>query len=394
MKIINVLHHSISPFAGMFPEGDALHYNSGIPMDYARAIQKRYKNIELEVWRPECTCQKVTLWRDNNGITHRIFPSKYIRFGFEISREMLNAISKLQHSSDVFVWMHGLYNLHATLLAPVLHKIPSIVQSHGGLPAPAMSSMSKNHSNRIAYWGWYLPECYALPKYFRVHAISSMEMAALKHYYPASKITLRPAGTDFSVFSQIRRADARNLLKIPRNEPLVFFAGRLIEGKGIEALVQALGLLRDKLPNARLYIAGDGPARASVNHLIESLRLDGNVVLLGHVAHTDLPAWYCAADVTAMPSRHEWFGRVAVESMACGTPVVTTNAGGAIDIVKTFKCGVLVQPDDISQLAAGLSSILQKQVNVSPDIESGRASYDWDSILASSFASLGHLERL
>jgi glycosyltransferase involved in cell wall biosynthesis len=393
MRIINVLHHSISPFAGMFPEGDPLHYNSGIPMEYARAIQKRYKDIDLEVWRPERTCPRLTVWRDSDGITHRIFPSLYMRYGFEFSREMLNAIALLKRSGDVFVWLHGLYNLHSTLLAPVLQKIPSIAQSHGGLPAPLMVEMSKHRLNRFAYWGWYLPEHYAFRRYTRVHAISTMEQTALQHYYPGSVVTLRPAGTDFKVFSPLPRISARKQLGLKPDDLVVFFAGRLTEGKGIVTLVQAIETVKIASPGIKLYIAGDGPAREVVKLLISSLHLEGNTELLGHVSHDTLPTWYSAVDVTAMPSGHEWFGRVAVESMACGTPVITTNAGGAIDIVKTFKCGVLVQPDNVAQLAAGITSVLEKRVNVIPDVASGRVEYDWDSILSSSLASLSKYKR-
>ena len=137
--------------------------------------------------------------------------------------------------------------------------------------------------------------------------------------------------------------------------------------------------------DSRLYLIGTGPYADTVRELISKLDLDEYVMLLGSVSQSELPFYYRAADCTVMPSFLEWFGVVAAESMACGTPVIATEAGGAIDIVREFECGILVPPRDSIALAEAMAEMLSGTVATSPNIERARASFDWTQKLNHTF---------
>lgn len=126
---------------------------------------------------------------------------------------------------------------------------------------------------------------------------------------------------------------------------LVLFAGKLTYFKGADVLLQAARIYEDIAPNRIITLmAGDGELALELRELSRKLGL-GHAYFLGHVPQYALRKLYSAADVTVMPSRREPFGLVAVEALACGTPVIGTNQGGLPDII-TGDVGSLVDVDD------------------------------------------------
>lgn len=149
-------------------------------------------------------------------------------------------------------------------------------------------------------------------------------------------------GTDLSVF----RPGPHDA---PRAPLRVGYSGRLESYKGVDVLLRAM----THLPDAELLIAGDGPQRSQLVELAASLGIEQSVTFLGHLG-PDLPAFYRDLDVLAVPSLPtrgwlEQFGRVVVEAMASGVPVVASRSGALPDVVG--KAGVLVEPGDPRQLA-------------------------------------------
>ena len=134
MKHVHILHHSISPLEGQYPEGDPVLYDLGWPMRFARAQRKRYPQLEIECWRPERTVRETVVWENEDRIIHRVFPSKYLRYNLELSLSMLKAIRDEVQVGESCFFVHGSYNLHAYLLGPIFRTAPAILQSHGGFP--------------------------------------------------------------------------------------------------------------------------------------------------------------------------------------------------------------------------------------------------------------------
>lgn len=169
---------------------------------------------------------------------------------------------------------------------------------------------------------------------------------------------------------------------IERDPELVLCASTPDDGrKRVEILVRAFGRLAAERPGLRLVLAGS--ARPSTQYDLLSLLDDGarpRVGFVGDLQPEELRAWYSTAAVTCLPSLHEAFGLVLVESLAAGTPVVGANHGAIPEIVSP-EVGALFQPDDPQACAAAIRTVLD---SAGPDTRQEcrkRASkYDWDTV--------------
>jgi glycosyltransferase involved in cell wall biosynthesis len=167
---------------------------------------------------------------------------------------------------------------------------------------------------------------------------------------PEEKIRVHHTGVD-AAFVPVERAAAKRSLGI--EGPLIVTAGALIPRKGQSFAIEALALLA----GATLVLIGDGPDRARLEALARRLGVDGRVRFLGSRPHAELPRWLAAADVTLLPSSSEGLANVWVESLACGTPVVTTDVGGAREAIDRPEAGRLA-PRDPAALAAAVRELL------------------------------------
>lgn len=175
-------------------------------------------------------------------------------------------------------------------------------------------------------------------------------------------IEVIPCGTDISNFRIIPQQEARSQLGLSLLEPMVLYVGRFDPRKGIETLVRACGALRNK---ARLVIVGgsdpgkaDGLERRRVEGIVEAMGLGEQTQFVGQVGHDRLPLYYGAADVCVVPSHYEPFGLVAIEAMACGTPVIASAVGGLVSTVVPETTGLLVPPQDVPALSAAIDRVL------------------------------------
>lgn len=139
--------------------------------------------------------------------------------------------------------------------------------------------------------------------------------------------------------------------------PTVLFAGNLIPRKAPDVLLDAMAIVRDEVPGARLVVAGDGPLRGDLAAMSSRLGLD--VLFAGALTQTRLAEAMAAADVFVLPSRAEPLGVVLLEAMACGTPCVASAVGGIPEILGD-GCGELVAPGDPRALAAGVLAVLAR----------------------------------
>jgi len=175
------------------------------------------------------------------------------------------------------------------------------------------------------------------------------DMAAIG--LPRERIQVHHTGIDLESFCPADRGVARQALGV--TGPLLVSAGWLIPRKGQAFAIEAL----THIPDATLLLVGDGPDRAPLEQLARRLGVAGRVRFLGSMAHEELPALLSAADVVVQPTEAEGLANVWVEAVACGTPVVTTDVGGARDVVDRYEAGRLV-PRDSSAIAAAIRNIL------------------------------------
>ena len=148
------------------------------------------------------------------------------------------------------------------------------------------------------------------------------------------------------------RAEARARLGLDPSAFVVVGLGRLIPIKGFDLLVRALPSVIAQIPSARVVLVGEGPERAGLDAIAVSLGVADRLRMTGETA--DVTTHLAAADAVAVPSRNEGMGRVIVEAMALGLPVVAAAVGGIPDVVTDGECGRLVEPDDVDALAEAL----------------------------------------
>lgn len=143
------------------------------------------------------------------------------------------------------------------------------------------------------------------------------------------------------------------------DRPLVSFVGKFATFKGIDVLLRAAAIYEKQIPGVQTLLVGHGELSAQMTAPSDQLGLSG-VHFLGHQPQPVVARIYNAADVSVVPSRVEPFGLVAVEALACATPVVATNAGGLPDFI-TEEVGSLVPVDDHESLAEAIVAELQNE---------------------------------
>lgn len=229
-------------------------------------------------------------------------------------------------------------------------------------------------------------------------AATPAEESQLEFLYGVKKekIVTIPPGVDTARFYPISQEEAKEAINISCSDRLLLFVGRIEPLKGLQNLIRALALIREKRNGndgcyCLMVIGGDPNASSDsmssemsrIKSLSKELGLNDLVVFLGKRAQETLPYYYSAADILIMPSYYESFGMVALEAMACGTPVVVSHVGGLPFLVQDGKTGFVVPGGDPEALVEPLMRLMDH-----PDLREmmGRQAaeyarqYDWELI--------------
>jgi phosphatidylinositol alpha-1,6-mannosyltransferase len=135
--------------------------------------------------------------------------------------------------------------------------------------------------------------------------------------------------------------------------------------KGQDVLAEAWPDVQRRVPGAALLLVGGGPARPRIERLAQTGGVADDVVLVGSVPHDELPDWYAAGDVFAMPCRErlggldvEGLGMVFLEAAACGLPVVAGRSGGSPDAVLDGRSGIVVDGRSVTEVVDAVVGLL------------------------------------
>lgn len=175
--------------------------------------------------------------------------------------------------------------------------------------------------------------------------------------YEPRKVKAIYNGVDLAQWpvSRLERQKKRLELRVPAGDLLVGAVGRLDEQKGHEVLIEAMRLLRGRVP-ARCAILGSGPRREELKALIRRHELEDRVWLLGE--QDDVASWLSAFDIFALPSLWEGLPNALLEAMALGLPCVASAVDGVPEAIEDRKSGLLVSPQSPKALAEALSVLV------------------------------------
>jgi D-inositol-3-phosphate glycosyltransferase len=272
----------------------------------------------------------------------------------------------------------------------------------GGTPIVHMFHTLGEMKNRIARSdeereGEYrlMGERQVLRRADRVVAATIAEVTQLRFLYKANarKLVVIPPGVDVSHFYPIPADEAKMYVGLKPEDRMVLFVGRIEPLKGLDTLIHAMSSLQlEETRRVHLAIIGGDPAAspremsaemARLQKLCDDLSVGQTVVFLGKRDQDKLPYYYAAAELVVMPSHYESFGMVALEAMACGTPVIASEVGGLAYLVKDGETGFTIpdqEPDTLCEKISWLLNDHELHATMSRQAVEYAQDYAWEKI--------------
>jgi len=247
-----------------------------------------------------------------------------------------------------------------------LHTGPGGVILTRRLPVPLLVTCHHTywqqfHHIRSQFW-----KCLFLPFEKKTYQLATgivcvseaTRRALVEHYgIPESKITVIPNAIDRRTFHR---------LDIPRHVRSLAYVGRIDKRKGIEFLIRSMPLVRERMPDVLLRVAGTGDYLGKMETLVRRLGLENNVKFLGFVPDEQLNELYNQAQCVVAPSMFEGFGITVIEALAAGTRVVGTDVDGIREILARGEYGRLVPYGNHQALADAIVAELNEPREAAP----------------------------
>jgi len=288
-------------------------------------------------------------------------------------------------------WMSGVAAASLSDLwagTPIVHMFHTLGEMKNRI---ARSEAEREGAYRI------LGERQVIGRANRIVVATLAELTQLRFLYKADdkKMTVIPPGVDVSHFYPIPSDEAKMFIGLKPDDRMILFVGRIEPLKGVDTLIQAMSCLQVKEADGKplhLAIIGGDPAAspeemntemARLQKLCADLGLDQSVVFLGMRDQDKLPYYYSAAEVVVMPSHYESFGMVALEAMACGTPVIASEVGGLGYLVRDGETGFTIpdqEPDTLCDKISWLLNDGELHATMSRKAVAYAQDYAWEKI--------------
>lgn len=178
---------------------------------------------------------------------------------------------------------------------------------------------------------------------------------------PADKIVVIPNGCSPEKFNQKFDVQALRSQYATNSEKVVLYVGRMVQEKGVQVLLDAAPHILAAVPNCKFVFVGSGYFLDELKAKADYMGIGHKCRFLGYVSDEDLTRIYKIADVVCIPSLYEPFGIVALEGMAAGVPVVSTDTGGLTDFVENMVTGITTYTGDAGSLAWGVTEALRNE---------------------------------
>lgn len=224
-------------------------------------------------------------------------------------------------------------------------RIPVVPQEHGD-PFDVHRYTAATSWKRLLHRLRDRLSLYLLRLAAGMRVVSPAVAGRLEHHLPGKPLAVLPVPVSMN--------------PLPRQEsvPILLFTGRLDKGKNVDGVLKVAAALAATCPDLQVEIAGDGPQRRELEHLAQTLRIASRVCFHGWVRNEELAACYARATVFLFPTWHEAFGRVILEALICGVPVISSHAAGPGFILGQDQSGLLFDADDIEGMAAAVGDLL------------------------------------
>ncbi|SDH62914.1 glycosyltransferase family 4 protein [Alteribacillus bidgolensis] len=271
---------------------------------------------------------------------------------------LLGAAKRLAFGGKSYDVVHAHYAFPSGMIARWFHRrygIPYVVTCHGG------------DLNKMAKKGAFFQKQTERILRDAAHVIvvgRDLEEQVLHHFHvPEEKVSVFSMGVNRKVFYPRPQEEMREMLKLSPDQKHLLYVGNIIEEKGIGDLIEALALLRENMPETVLHVVGQPKQEEYFEKLkqrIQALNLTEHVKFQGSKSQTEVADWMSAADVFVLPSHMEGFGLVAVEAMACATPVAGTDTGGLMHLL-AGDAGAVAEPQNPRSLAETIQKVLRDE---------------------------------
>jgi glycosyltransferase involved in cell wall biosynthesis len=295
---------------------------------------------------------------DYGGMTVRRTGTNRLRYPFAAYR--LAAEAAREHAPDLITSQDPFGTALVGLWLRGAWRRPLLIQNHSCF----LSNPYWLAERPILFRAYHLLARYLLPRAdaWRVVNRREKEWYVQRLCLPGEKIRVLPVPCDLAAFEDVspaKKAEYRRRWALAPDAKVVVWAGRPVRFKRLPLLFAAFAEIRERIPGARLIIAGrQDLAQEDLDRAARRKRLGDSLLWAGELAHGELAALFGAADVFLFPSVYEGFGRTLVEAGAAGLPAVATATAGAGDIVRDGETGFLVPLEDARALAERAAGLL------------------------------------
>ncbi|MDI6840283.1 MAG: glycosyltransferase family 4 protein [bacterium] len=222
-----------------------------------------------------------------------------------------------------------------------------------------------------------------------VTAISTYTANLINELIP-TKVIIIPFGAAIASSQKIEDRGQRTEDRKQKPENNILFVGRLVERKGVKYLIEAFDMVSKKI-DSTLTIVGEGSEREKLEKLVDEKGLKEKVIFTGKISEHKLKEYYLNCDVFVLPActdskgDTEGLGVVLIEAMSYKKPVVASQVGGIVDIVKDGETGLLVPEKDATKLAAAIYEVLNNKALANKFGEAGhkfiKTNFSWEKII-------------
>ena len=315
---------------------------------------------------------------DANHIPAEDFPSWTLQMNTLLTNKATEALN--EHEDVVLIHAHDWLVSTAAVTLKHMYRKPLIVTLHsmeigrrGGI-YDDRQKLIHDLEGRIVFESWKTICCSHYMKNATCSAFST----------PWDKVDVIENGVDVnSLMTNLDLNEVKSRYALP-DEKVIFFVGRHVWEKGLDVLIGSMPQVLEKYPDAKLVIAGKGYMTDKCKQIANDVGVAHKVVFTGFIENDVMNALYRLSDVVVVPSRYEPFGIVALEAMACETPVIVADTGGLSEIIEHDKDGLKVWANNSESLSWGINRILG-DVNFSNVLSKNAKEkinniYSWDII--------------